>query len=79
MRKSEIIRLKKLNILTKVRSVILSCETKEQLDNAKRWAFIILENNWSYENGGNVSEFFRIRNTIYETINNSKVKLNISL
>lgn len=74
MRKSEIIRLKKLNILTKVRSVILSCETKEQLVNAKRWAFIILDNNWSYENGGTISEFCRIRNVIYETINNSKVK-----
>lgn len=76
MNKSEIKRLKKLNIISKIRSVILSCETYEQLDNAKKWAHILLEQNWSYENGGTVSEFCEIRNIIYDTTSKSKKKIN---
>jgi len=76
MRKSEIERLRKLNKLSHVKLVLLSCETIEQLENAKRWSHIILEQNWSYENGGTVSEFCKIRNIIYDITLKVKKRIN---
>ena len=76
MKKSEIVRLNKLNKLSHIGRVISSCETHEQLRNAIKWWLIILHDNWSYDNCGSISEFCIVRTTIQHTIDDTELKIN---